>query len=40
VDVLVTVGTDHELLRQAACPVVVVPASAAVARRFAAETRR
>ena len=40
VDVLVTVGADHELLRQAACPVLVVPASAAVAHRPAAETRR
>jgi hypothetical protein len=39
-DVLVTVGADHELLRQAACPVLVVPASAAVAQRRAAEARR
>jgi hypothetical protein len=40
VDVLVIVGADHELLRQAACPVLVVPASAPVAHRPAAETRR
>jgi hypothetical protein len=40
VDVLVTVGPDHELLRQAACPVLVVPASAPVPHRPAAETRR
>jgi hypothetical protein len=40
VDVLVTVGPDHELLRQAACPVLVVPASAPVPHRPATETRR
>jgi hypothetical protein len=39
-DVLVTVGVDYELLRQAACPVVVVPALAPVAHRPAAEARR
>jgi hypothetical protein len=40
VDVLVTVGPDHELLRQAACPVVVVPPSVSVTRRLAGEGRR
>jgi hypothetical protein len=40
VDVLVTVGADHELLRQAACPVLVVPAASPVALRPAAKTRR
>jgi hypothetical protein len=40
VDVLVTARPDFELLRQAARPVLVVPASAPLARRLAAETRR
>ena len=31
VDVLVTAGTHHEILRQAACPVLVLPAAARVA---------
>jgi NAD(P)H-hydrate repair Nnr-like enzyme with NAD(P)H-hydrate epimerase domain len=40
VDVLVTAGADDELLRQAACPVLVVTAAAPAAGRLAAETRR
>ena len=40
VDVLVTAGTDDEILRQAACPVLVVPAAARVAPRVGAQARR
>jgi len=40
VDVLVIAGSDDEVLRQAACPVLVVPASASAARRVVAKARR
>jgi hypothetical protein len=40
VDVLVIAGADDEILRQAACPVLVVPASAPVARRVVARAQR
>jgi nucleotide-binding universal stress UspA family protein len=40
VDVLVTAGPDQEILRQAACPVLVVPAAARVEREVAARARR
>jgi hypothetical protein len=40
VDVLVTAGPDDEILRQAACPVLVVPVAARVERRVAARARR
>jgi hypothetical protein len=39
-DILVAAEAEHELLRRAACPVLVVPASAPVAHRPAAGTRR
>jgi hypothetical protein len=39
-DVMVIAGRDDEILRQAACPVLVVPAAAAVARQVAAQARR
>ncbi|MGZ4277938.1 MAG: hypothetical protein ACXVVU_14880 [Solirubrobacteraceae bacterium] len=40
VDVMVIAGRDDEILRQAACPVLVVPAAARVAPRVAAQARR
>ena len=40
VDVMVIAGRDDEILRQAACPVLVVPAAAHVAPRVAAQGRR
>ena len=40
VDVLVTAGTHHEILRQAACPVLVLPAAAHVAPHGGAQARR
>lgn len=40
VDVLVTAGTHHEILRQAACPVLVLPAAARVAPHSGAQARR
>jgi hypothetical protein len=40
VDVLVIAVADDEILRQAACPVLVVPAAARVARRIAARAQR
>jgi nucleotide-binding universal stress UspA family protein len=40
VDVLVTVGADHEILRQATCPVLVVPAAEHGAPWVAARARR
>jgi hypothetical protein len=40
VDVLVTVAADHEILRQAACPVLVFPAAEHGAPRIAARARR
>jgi nucleotide-binding universal stress UspA family protein len=40
VDVLVIAGADHELLRHAECPVIVVPATEQGARQVAAQTRR
>jgi hypothetical protein len=40
VDVLVIAGPDDEILRQAACPVLVVPAPARVAPQVAEQARR
>jgi hypothetical protein len=40
VDVLVIAGADQEILRQAACPVLVVPAAPLGADRVAAQSRR
>ena len=40
VDVMVIAGRDDEILRQAACPVLVVPAAATVAPQVAAQGRR
>ena len=40
VDVMVIAGRDDEILRQAACPVLVVPAAARVAPQVAAQARR
>jgi hypothetical protein len=40
VDVMVIAGRDDEILRQAACPVLVVPAAARVAPRVGAQARR
>jgi nucleotide-binding universal stress UspA family protein len=40
VDVLVIAGPDDEILRQAACPVLVVPAAGRVAPQVAAQARR
>jgi hypothetical protein len=40
VDVMVIAGRDDEILRQAACPVLVVPAAARVAPQIAAQARR
>jgi hypothetical protein len=40
VDVLVIAGADEEILRQAACPVLVVPAAPRAAHRVAAQARR
>ena len=40
VDVLVTAGADHEILRQAACPVIVVPAAGQGAPQVAARAQR
>jgi nucleotide-binding universal stress UspA family protein len=40
VDMLVTAGADDEMLRQAACPVLVVPAVEHGARQVAVQARR
>jgi hypothetical protein len=40
VDVMVIAGRDDEILRQAACPVLVVPAAARVGAQVAAQARR
>ncbi len=40
VDVMVIAGRDDELLRQAACPVLVVPAAARVAPQVGAQAHR
>jgi nucleotide-binding universal stress UspA family protein len=40
VDVMVIAGRDDEILRQAACPVLVVPAAARAAAQIAAQGRR
>ncbi|HEX6695218.1 MAG TPA: hypothetical protein VF080_00425 [Solirubrobacteraceae bacterium] len=40
IDVLVTAGADREILRQAACPVLVVPPAAHLAAPVAAQARR
>ena len=40
VDVMVIAGRDDEILRQAGCPVLVVPAAARVVPRVAAQGRR
>ena len=40
VDVMVIAGPDGEILRQAACPVLVVPAAARTAPRVGAQARR
>jgi len=40
VDVMVIAGRDEEILRQAACPVLVVPAAAWAAPQAAAQARR
>jgi Universal stress protein family len=40
VDVMVIARRDDEILRQAACPVLVVPAAAHAARQVAAQARR
>jgi hypothetical protein len=40
VDVMVIAGRDDEILRQAACPVLVVPAAASVAPQVDAQARR
>jgi hypothetical protein len=37
---MVIAGRDDEILRQAACPVLVVPAAATVAPQVAAQGRR
>jgi hypothetical protein len=37
---MVIAGRDDEILRRAACPVLVVPASARVAPRVVAQGRR
>jgi universal stress protein family protein len=39
-DVLVIAGADEEILRQAACPVLVVPAAPCAADHVAAQSRR